>query len=747
MLKAKRITRNDFPQLKEAARIFAEENGKGLVRTSMRQFAKNSVYGFFEDDELVGWRVISKEGRTLSEMGSITLEEANYALYELFESKAAARKMENAVPGAIYTTLDNYDVSSAPSPILVDIVQSRAKSEQTGMGVIGGFSRSGQTPDGYPVVDESGVPLSEEQLAELAAQEKQEAIEAQAREALKEDDLFSELSSMGLGVDIDSVIASANSSSPMNEVDLSDFELGNVSLGDDAYGYDDVSERLSVAKEISATTSASPTPIYEIDDAFEFDDELEEYGEENDDSESFGEQLLKNVTDTVNDPFFEGRNVPRTSKAKAAFVLADDPFKDVELPYPNMNLESENQLGGDGVLDGVANGFASHNASEFDDEEYISNTTDPKKPKLSKGKRIFAIIMTVLVLIGAVFTGYTAFKQLTGQEQEDQATTSMPEPDYDSYTQVDDDKLVHVQITSGMSPYDIRQALLDAGLVSCARDFMSAVDEQDAYTSLNAGEYIISGHESAESVVTRMIEGKRVPDGVIGVNNGDTIYSIAQTIDKANLPYSGDDFLAVARDVNRFREAYPMLADTPADLPSLEGYLATEEYDLSQTTDAVQAVEMMLAPMQRKFDEFGMSSGEFHSLLTKASLIEKEALFDEDRPLIASVINNRLDAGTFLQIDAAVKYANNSDEARVLDADLEVESPYNTYQIQGLPIGPICSGLADIDIDAARNPAQTEFFYYVLKDKEGHHQFCVTPEEFAIAKQQYLELFGYANEE
>ena len=132
-------------------------------------------------------------------------------------------------------------------------------------------------------------------------------------------------------------------------------------------------------------------------------------------------------------------------------------------------------------------------------------------------------------------------------------------------------------------------------------------------------------------------------------------------------------------------------------------------------------------------------------LLTIGSMIDKEVFFDDEKPLVASVIYNRLDQKMKLGIDATVKYATGSTDARVTDAMTETDSPYNTYQVDGLPIGPICSGVSDSAFAAAQNPAKTDYIYYVLKDKEGHHAFSSDYQQFEKDKDAYLELFGYTD--
>lgn len=406
------------------------------------------------------------------------------------------------------------------------------------------------------------------------------------------------------------------------------------------------------------------------------------------------------------------------SGSKRARQMAQDPFKCSEDPRTTSDVPS------DGFVPAVA--------------------SSSSKSKMTLPKIVLGCILAALVLAGGFFSVYTAYQQLVLRDAAQTAQDAqLPELDWSLYSPADPGTLVHVQVISGMTPIEICELLAENGLVECAQGFMTQVEAQEAYSSLTAGEYIVPADESAASLVSRMVSGKRVPDGVIGVNNGDTLSTISATIDKAGLSYNGGDFLNAASDVAKWRQMFSMLAEAPENLPTVEGYIASDEYDLSRTSTAAEAVEKMLTPIQEMFELSGMSSREFHDMLTKASLIEKEALFDEDRPLISSVIDNRLQAGTPLQIDAAVKYANNYDEARVYDSHLEIDSPYNTYMYAGLPVGPICSGIAQVDIDAARNPAQTDYFYYVLQDTEGHHKFCVTSEEFEIAKQEYLQLFGY----
>jgi UPF0755 protein len=122
-----------------------------------------------------------------------------------------------------------------------------------------------------------------------------------------------------------------------------------------------------------------------------------------------------------------------------------------------------------------------------------------------------------------------------------------------------------------------------------------------------------------------------------------------------------------------------------------------------------------------------------YEVIIAASLVETEAKVAEDRPLIASVIHNRLQRKMLLGIDATVLYALGAHKTRVLFRDLEVDSPYNTYKHAGLPPTPIgASGVRSIE--AVLSAPRTDYLYYVLIDSNGKHAFATTAAEFERLK-------------
>ena len=170
---------------------------------------------------------------------------------------------------------------------------------------------------------------------------------------------------------------------------------------------------------------------------------------------------------------------------------------------------------------------------------------------------------------------------------------------------------------------------------------------------------------------------------------------------------------------------------------SIEGFLFPDTYIFYLSEDAESVIKKMvynLLSILNTDSKFKINSMKFNNneILTIASMIEKEAMIDKEKPIIASVIYNRLKMGMRLQIDATVLYALGQHKSRIFYKDLKVESPYNTYKYRGLPPGPI-SNPGYQSILAAINPSQTDYLYYVATGR-GDHIFTKTLREHNKAK-------------
>ncbi|MBN1288934.1 MAG: endolytic transglycosylase MltG [Actinobacteria bacterium] len=173
---------------------------------------------------------------------------------------------------------------------------------------------------------------------------------------------------------------------------------------------------------------------------------------------------------------------------------------------------------------------------------------------------------------------------------------------------------------------------------------------------------------------------------------------------------------------------------------NLEGFLFPKTYDVAEDQSANDLVQMMLEQYEEETEDLDWSSAAVngvsgYQVLIIASMVEKEAKAPEERPVIASVIYNRLKAGMKLQICATVQYALGEWKPELSYSDLEVDSPYNTYKINGLPPGPICNPGFE-SISAALSPASTDYIYYILTTNDGRHSFTSDYNQFLRWKEQ-----------
>jgi len=174
---------------------------------------------------------------------------------------------------------------------------------------------------------------------------------------------------------------------------------------------------------------------------------------------------------------------------------------------------------------------------------------------------------------------------------------------------------------------------------------------------------------------------------------------------------------------------YTFLKDVPQGSHRLEGYLFPNTYNISTKASPHAVIDLFLQQfakeltpkVQKQLVTMKLSVSQW---VTLGSLVEKEAEKKSDRPLIASVIMNRLKIGQPLQIDATIQFLLGTPKAKLYDKDLQIPSPYNTYLHSGLPPGPIANP-GDASLQAALYPAQTDFLYYVAK-KDGFHVFAKT---------------------
>lgn len=289
---------------------------------------------------------------------------------------------------------------------------------------------------------------------------------------------------------------------------------------------------------------------------------------------------------------------------------------------------------------------------------------------------------------------------------------------------------VEVTIKPGSSATSIYGTMHDAGVVR-SRELEDAAKAAGVEDRLQAGTYLLTTDMSPDDVVRRLVEGGDVFDGdMFTVIEGWTIDRIIDELSERT-DFSRAEYQKALRDGAVTSPLLPHAVDDP--IARWEGLLYPARYPISDDATPTQTLQMMADEMARRFDDVDWSGiGELdlsrYEALVIGSLIEWEAGTDADRPVISSVIHNRLSEPMRLQIDATVIYALGHNPGRVLAEHLKTESPYNTYLIDGLPPTPIGT-VSQASLEAAVNPVETEYLFYVLGNKDGSHVFAVSYEE------------------
>lgn len=278
-----------------------------------------------------------------------------------------------------------------------------------------------------------------------------------------------------------------------------------------------------------------------------------------------------------------------------------------------------------------------------------------------------------------------------------------------------------VDIAPGMGAQSIGRQLEQHGVIR-SRFAFDAVRLLKRGT-LKAGEYRFDHPANVFEVYDRLRRGD-VYFRTVTIPEGYNLFDVAAAVEAAQLATKEEFLLAARRDV-------PLIADLDPHATSLEGYLFPDTYRFQR----MDTPETMLHAMVKRFRSEAVQLGlhsDYHDTVTMASLVEKETPVRSDRPLVASVLANRLREGIPLMTDPTVIYAamlENRYRGTIYQSDLHSRSDYNTYQHAGLPPGPICSPGA-ASLQAAMHPATTNYLYFVADAAAaGHSRFAATLEE------------------
>lgn len=328
-------------------------------------------------------------------------------------------------------------------------------------------------------------------------------------------------------------------------------------------------------------------------------------------------------------------------------------------------------------------------------------------------RRKWALVFIAVGLVLTAIGGSYVYNFLTTTFASDSSVIA----DYEGLGQ----GTVQVVIEPGDTGTDIAATLYGQGVVASEQAFINAAKANTDSSGIKPGFYFMQREMKAEYALLALLDPNNrdlrkitVPEGKSIDYYFDKIASLTgATLDEVTAAAEDTDALGLPAEANG----------------NLEGWLFPSTYQFNPGITPSDVMREMIATTIKTLDDEGVAAQDRERILTVASLIEKEAKLDVDRPLIAGVIYNRLNADMMLQLDATVKYIAPSDGPFVSADDKEVDSPYNTYKYTGLPPGPI-AGPGVTSIDAAVNAASHGYFFYVTVDlNTGETRYATTYDE------------------
>ncbi|MBS3872784.1 MAG: endolytic transglycosylase MltG [Firmicutes bacterium] len=304
------------------------------------------------------------------------------------------------------------------------------------------------------------------------------------------------------------------------------------------------------------------------------------------------------------------------------------------------------------------------------------------------------------------------------------------------YLPVGSGESVIITIPPGSTVAAIGEQLEARGIVRSGGAFTLLARVKGLASQLKAGTYDLSPHATLGAVLDKIVLGDVIDLSVrVTIPEGLTLPSMGLLFEQRGL-FSQADFLAAAQAINL---PYEYLESVPLAVHNrLEGYLFPDTYYFPVAVRPEQVISTMAARFNELVPPLYAASPlrarfTLHQVITMASIVEKEAVVPDERPVIAGVFYNRLQRNMRLESCATIQFLLGTPRT-LLYADLEIVSPYNTYRNLGLPPGPIANpGLAAIR--AALEPAPTAYLFFVAR-RDGTHIFSPTYEQHQAAIRQ-----------
>lgn len=360
------------------------------------------------------------------------------------------------------------------------------------------------------------------------------------------------------------------------------------------------------------------------------------------------------------------------------------------------------------------------NGAQLNGTQQIFAGERVRQPAQVRAKRAprWRVALVLLLLVGLVGGAvYVAITSLSGSNPITAESLDFPGPGEGS---------VEVTVTAGELGSEIGQSLVDAGVVKTLKGFTKAFDANSAASTIKPGTYTLKKGMTSAGALAALLDDANRRDNAITVNAGQTVSQVSEkmvsvggfTQEQIEQALSQTDALGL-----------PDVAEG-----ELEGWLSPGSYDVGKGSTASEIFSQMVAATVSDLTALGVPQDQWQVVLTKASILEREAGSVEDMPKVARVIQNRLDQPEgetrgLLQMDSTVLYGVGKSGGLPTEEDLASDSPYNTYRVVGLPPGPIASP-SKAALGATVDPADGDWLYFVTINLDtGETLFTSTLEE------------------
>ncbi|MBU5484947.1 endolytic transglycosylase MltG [Clostridium sp. MSJ-11] len=325
-------------------------------------------------------------------------------------------------------------------------------------------------------------------------------------------------------------------------------------------------------------------------------------------------------------------------------------------------------------------------------------------------------IISIILLLSIAFLGYFYYNSIVKHPFKGQG------------------KEVEILVNKGDSLYKVLDTLKDEGEIKNLLFIKAYIKQNKLDTNIKPGDYVIDSDVTLENLILDLNKGLYNKNLVnVTIPEGYDISKIGDVLEEKGI-ISKEDFI-------KGIEAYPLpkyIKEKGNRKYAMEGYLFPDTYMLAKDMKAEDIIDIMHNRFNKALNElrkdYRIDDDKIDTIITVASMVEKEAEVDSERGKVASVFYNRMNKNMKMQSCATVLYALGEHREKLYNKDLQVKSPYNTYIVEGFPPGPIASpGMSSIE--AALKPEKTNYLFFVSYN-DGTHFFTDNYNEFLKVKEK-----------